>query len=431
MICIDFKIPVSYDHIHGHRTKIHRLPRDTLPEYVEVAIPLKSDEPSLYENILSHTSALGLFDLPAVYAQQPNQRVKGALSTASAPDESTEPEYCELIKLCRSYYHEVAKVLPSLSMLTLRAIASSGELQKALFRAPQELSIIDKYANFMGRFIVFLCRHMKQPLPNFSVILHSDHAQNLTALLSSFQSPGADNDSWLDLLHAMIFSLLTTSTPEFLVSEWKDLFTLFLVALHLINDHGNTTRVSSLVPPNISQAQWCFRVTSAQVILRHLDQFAGDSFTAYETLVKPYLTDGRLTLFTCLRQKMALLSLLAYDELTLPRFMWNATYDVLSIDGFPITLSHFRQSIEFTIGNMRAKFEALFRGCRYDDIIGYVASRTDPVDNLNWFHDHPQNSTQGSSVFNEPGNNFAQYSSRLIKHLARDVTHQKCLVART
>jgi hypothetical protein len=117
---------------------------------------------------------------------------------------------------------------------------------------------------------------------------------------------------------------------------------------------------------------------------------------------------------------MALLSALSYSEPGLPRFGWNAEMTVVSIDGFPIPLKTFRESVDSSLHDMKAKMDELFLGCQWDDILHYIDSRTDANNPGNWFTDRPQSADQNTSVFNFKENGWDKYRQRLLEHLARD-----------
>ncbi|KAH7908979.1 hypothetical protein BJ138DRAFT_1103052 [Hygrophoropsis aurantiaca] len=407
--------------------------------YVEVLPSVVVPETTLYASILSQAEFTGLNRKSVIYNPSENQRPRGPLftltrweqcvtdvnlehlrPTAFPVDKEAEPLYARLVSLVRRYYHSISSSLSSLSTLTLRAINSTSvDMEKRPFSKLQESSTTDRYADFTARFLVFLLRHTLQPISGFNVPLHPNHQSALTHLLFCLREPSPSESDCIDQIHVTIFSLLQFASSEFLQHDWKDPVTLFLVTYHLTDDYGNTSRVA-LVPPSIAQLQWCFRATAALEIIHALPRFDNNSFLAYEQLVKPYLTDGKPTLFTSLRQKMALISSLAHNEHELPRFMWNADYDVLSIDGFPISLPTFRQSIEDTISSINNRVSQLCRGCPVDDLMSHIDSRTNPHAATLWFRDRPQNLAQGASVFNEEGNAFRGFDSRLLKHLSAD-----------
>jgi hypothetical protein len=257
------------------------------------------------QDILDHAQRCGLFAQKTMYVRPTNLRPRGALlaqtnwehcienvdlktlrHTVSKPDKE-EPEFVYLVTLTQQYYKDVAANLGKLSTLTLRAImstSSSGDMEKSPFRPPQEAAMLEKYANFMARFIIFLIRHLKSPVDNFDVPLHPQHTKNLSQLSAHLQSaignpnPASSIETTcMQLLHDAIFSLLSCTSDEFLKKEWKDLFTLFLITYHLSDNFGNTSRVSQ-VPPTISQAQWCFRATAAGEIMIKMPQYDDNSF---------------------------------------------------------------------------------------------------------------------------------------------------------
>ncbi|KAG1720862.1 uncharacterized protein EDB91DRAFT_1088677 [Suillus paluster] len=412
--------------------------------YIEVASSPTITDSNALGAILAHIDECGLYSRDTKYQPAANKRPRGPLLaqtnweqcienvdlkslrlTASKPD--GEPAFQYLIQQTQTYYKFIAANLGRLSTLTLRAIAStspSGNTEKAPFRRPQEDPTLERYANFMSRFIIFLIRHLCQPVDNFDVPLHPLHSHYLKELYAQLKSAlnrssvGADQHC-IDLIHRTVFSLLSCVSDDFLKNEMKDLFTLFLVTYHLSDDYGNTNRAPQ-VPPTISQAQWCFRATAAYEIMEKMPYHENNSFKTYEVLVQRYLVDGPQTLFTGLRQKMALLSALSYSEPGLPRFGWNAEMTVVSIDGFPIPLKTFKNSVNSSLDDLKAKMDELFRGCQWDDILLHIDSRTDPNNPGNWFTDRPQSADQKTSVFSFKENGWDKYQRRLLEHLARD-----------
>ncbi|KAH0827765.1 hypothetical protein J3R83DRAFT_3379 [Lanmaoa asiatica] len=105
---------------------------------------------------------------------------------------------------------------------------------------------------------------MSSPIPGFHIPFHKFHIEELSSLHDTLSS----NDIWtiLSCIHSTILSLLRYLSLEALCNDHRDLFTLFLVAYHLRDDAGNTTKASA-VPPNISTAQWCFRATAILEVL--------------------------------------------------------------------------------------------------------------------------------------------------------------------
>jgi hypothetical protein len=133
------------------------------------------------------------------------------------------------------------KNLDWLLTLTLQAIAStspSGDTEKVPFRCPQEDPTLERYASFIACFIMFLIRHLCQPVDNFDVPLHPKHSHSLKELYNQLLSATNSSSSLfdercVDLIHRTVFSLLSCVSEEFLKNEIKDLFTLFLLPYHL------------------------------------------------------------------------------------------------------------------------------------------------------------------------------------------------------
>lgn len=279
-------------------------------------LSIKSETDAL-RTVLASVAKSGLYAKETTYHRPSNQRPRGPLlaqtnwehcienvdlkilrQTVSHPD--GEPHFLYLLDITREYYKSIAANLGRLSTLTLRALLStspSGELEKAPFRRPQEDPTLEKYGNFLAKFIIFLIRNLSRPIENFDVPLHPQHTANLQTLDSQLRNSISKRSPAVDLIvinsvHEVIFSLLTHVSAEFLKNEMKDLFTLYLITYHLSDDFGNTNRVSQ-VPPTISEAQWCFRATAGAEIYMKMGQFDDNSFeyvftmSIYHTMCLP------------------------------------------------------------------------------------------------------------------------------------------------
>lgn len=77
---------------------------------------------------------------------------------------------------------------------------------------------------------------------------------------------------------------------------------------------------------------------------------------------------------------MALLSMLSYIEPELSCFAWNPEIPVVYIDRCLIPLKTFKNSVDLSLDNMKAKMDKLFHGCQWDDILYYINSHTDSND---------------------------------------------------
>jgi hypothetical protein len=127
----------------------------------------------------------------------------------------------------------------------------------------------------MSLFIIFLLRHKADPIPGFAVPFHSDHMVQLSLLRDILHS-----DDLLKLsrqIHSVVLSTLMNPGHKALLSDHKDLFTLFPLSYHLKDDSGNMTRVSA-IPPNISAIQWCLRATIVREISEKATLYDGDTF---------------------------------------------------------------------------------------------------------------------------------------------------------
>lgn len=273
-----------------------------LMSYIEVANCHSITDTDALGAILAHVEKCGLYTRDTTYKPAVNKRPRGPLlaqtnweqciknvdlkclrETALKPE--NQPEFDYLIQETQSYYKFIAANLGRLSTLTLWALVStspSGDTEKAPFRRPQEDPTLERYANFMSRFIIFLIRHLCQPIDNFDVPLHPQHCHYLKELHALLKSSSKHNSVDVDqrcveLIHHTVFSLLSCVSDEFLKNEMKDLFTLFLLTYHLSDDHGNTNRAHQ-VPPTISQAQWCFRATAAYEIMQMMSYYENNSF---------------------------------------------------------------------------------------------------------------------------------------------------------
>ena len=124
-------------------------------------------------------------------------------------------------------------------------------------------------------------------------------------------------------------------------------------------------------------------------------------------------------MFNILREHITLISAISYQEPGLPRFCWDMTMTVLSIDGYAIPLARIREAIHSTIDAIERDLDALFGSCPYRDILEYIDSRLDP-DPERWFQDRPQDYTYGTSLFNNQHNSLGRYQDRLLTHMASD-----------
>jgi hypothetical protein len=124
-------------------------------------------------------------------------------------------------------------------------------------------------------------------------------------------------------------------------------------------------------------------------------------------------------MFNILREHITLISAISYQEPGLPRFCWDMSMSVLSIDGYAIPLARIRQAIHSAIEAIERGLDALFGSCTYQDVLRYIDSHLDPNPDQ-WFHDRPQDYTYGVSLFNNQQNGLEQHQHRLLTHMVSD-----------
>ena len=83
----------------------------------------------------------------------------------------------------------------------------------------------------MSLFLIFLLCHAANPVPGFSVPLHPDHTTHLVSLKNMLLAE--DSPEHPSQIHTLILSLLNYLSHEVVLSDWKDLLTLFLLSYHL------------------------------------------------------------------------------------------------------------------------------------------------------------------------------------------------------
>jgi hypothetical protein len=108
---------------------------------------------------------------------------------------------CYLLDITHQYYKNIADNLSHLSTLALQALLStspSGDFEKAQFQHPQEDPTIEKYGNFLTKFVIFLLHNLYQPIENFDVPLHLQHTSNLKTLDSQLQNTISKHSSDVD-----------------------------------------------------------------------------------------------------------------------------------------------------------------------------------------------------------------------------------------
>lgn len=157
-----------------------------------------------------------------------------------------------------------------------------------------------------------------------------------------------------------------------------------------------------------------FLFSSSELSMPHLN------FRTYEALVKPFLTIGRPSLFNTLREQMALLSALSYQEPGLPRFLWSPDYRVVSIDGFPLQLSTLITGIHAIITQTEISLDHVLRQCPLSDCWSHIDRALDPTQPKHWFTDKSREDQSGYSFLTDPANGLQHYRHSLLRHFLRD-----------
>jgi len=179
--------------------------------------------------------------------------------------------------------HSDTYTLQTLSKRTTRTIYLSAllmdicrkDLKKLPFHKPEQSETVDRDSDFITLFTCFLIRTQKSSVSSYDVVLHPQTLRRLQDLHDSLSS--GSEEEVVDLFHLFLYSLLANPSLDFLADEWKDPFRLFLIAVHLQDDHGTFSR-TPLIPPTISKAQWGFRATCAEEVKIRKEEFQGNCF---------------------------------------------------------------------------------------------------------------------------------------------------------
>ncbi|KAF5366490.1 hypothetical protein D9615_010644 [Tricholomella constricta] len=345
-------------------------------------------------------------------------------ATAFPGNEKTEPHFHSMTNIAREYYHQIMKQISDLGVLTRRYIRSanpSEELHQIPFSQPQERSTVDKNADFIAYFLVFLLRHIISPMEKFTVSLHPTTVNHLVTLQDMLEAPDHSSADVIPCFHDCVWSILSLCSKEFEECETRDPFSPFLIAYHLVDDHGTYASVTQF-PHNIARAQWGFRATACWEILCLKPSNENKGHFCYQKYIAPFIHDGGQTTFTVLRQYMKLFSALAKKHAGFARFNWNSEKTVLSIDGFSLQLKSFYESIPTSLDDLKVLISRLFRQCSYDDILAHIDKRLDPDHKRasQWFRDRPLENALKYSIFEEPENGLQKFQSRLLDHLCQD-----------
>lgn len=141
----------------------------------------------------------------------------------------------------------------------------------------------------------------------------------------------------------------------------------------------------------------------------------------YEKRIQEYLTEGGPTLYSYLCHYFSHFQYLAKAEPNIPQLNWNVGETVLSIDGHPIIIDRYVQSIKDLLQNCRDQVAELFGSCPYQDIEAIIRRHTDPSDTDNWFRENPRNEDAGYSFIGENLHVFVNeeqdMTQRLLQHV--------------
>ncbi|GAV98674.1 dna partial [Lentinula edodes] len=408
--------------------------------YVEIIPDPKCKSKSLL-SIEQSASACNLLENPEVFNTASNEREKNAVfaqsrwdellegvniaalrQTISTPDLPTLASFKRLRLVAREYYEDVSKSIGQVPVLVRRYIASSNpnDLKHKPFRRPQEVKTVIEDAYRTAQFVAFLITTHQFPVDSFPVPLHPSLQAQLKTLRTEVEDENCTISQLKETFHESVWLILSCPSDEYLRDELMCPFTRFLIAVNL-KDSGAFVR-ASVIPPIIAQPQWCFRATALKEVLKRLTDFNGDPLLTYQTVVQRFITDGRSVLFTTLRQNMNLFRALATRQQGLARFNWNIGRSVITIDGFPISVSSFVDGVRSTIVEVEGNIRRLFCGCLYDDILQHIDEASVPhkTGQPRWFRDRPTNNDFRYSFFEEAENGFENYRSRLLDHLSKD-----------
>ncbi|KAJ3846448.1 hypothetical protein EV368DRAFT_89011 [Lentinula lateritia] len=383
-------------------------------------------------NLLEHSQVFSLAsnerEKNAVFAQSRwDELLDGVnltllIATISNSKRDAFVSFQRLKRIAREYYKGVADRLTTLPVLTRRYLLSSSttNLKHQPFRRPQELKTVIEDSDRTSQFIAFLIVHIDAPVDGFPIPLHPEVTVHLTDLAVSLKNETVPDSELGNTIHEAVWLILTRPSDHYIRNELMCPFTRFIIAATL-NEAGTFVR-AKVITPVMAQAQWCFRATGAEEVIRLQSAYNGDSLMAYKTHVERYLTDGHPVLFTTLRQNMNFLRALASRQQGLARFSWNIERTVISIDGFPIAVSSYISGVHNTVKNVTTQIDHLFRGCNYSDILQLIDDAMVPAQSgqPRWFRDRPTGDKIRYSFFEEPENGLQELRPRLLNHLIED-----------
>ncbi|KAJ3884056.1 hypothetical protein GG344DRAFT_84647, partial [Lentinula edodes] len=292
--------------------------------FVEVLSSNSSASPSLH-HIEEAADSCNLLDHEQVFTLASNEREKNAVFAQSRWDEvldgvnltslmatissSKRDAYVSFKRLkavAREYYKEVTERLSTLPVLTRRYILSSSttNLKHQPFRRPQEMKTVLEDSDRTAQFLAFLIVHINTPVDHFPIPLHPEvtgHLESLSLNLSNESTPDSELGN---AIHEAVWLILSRPSTQYIQNELMCPFTRFIIAATL-KDSGTFVR-AKVITPVMAQAQWCFRATAAEEVIRLQSAYNGDS------LFIPDFFPRSLNLFT----GPLLITLLVHTNLT-------------------------------------------------------------------------------------------------------------------
>lgn len=271
----------------------------------------------------------------------------------------------------------------------------------------------------MGRFLCFLIRTQRSPVPGFPVPLHVEVLTALESLLEALQSK--DEEVIGVSIHNAIWRSLSYPSREFQRDDRLCPYSRFLLTTCVRDEEGHFLSPVAITP-TISQMQWCFRATACSQILRIQDSGQGDDdIEVYTNYIERWLTDGKKSSFTCLRQYQALFSTLAGLVSGPPRIMWDSTKTILSLDTNPIPVLRVKQAAFDVAVRLEELIHNLCDGMDTRDLFALIDRRLDSraANCDQWFMDSPRNVENGYSFLTDPRNELAPFRNSLMRYFCR------------
>ncbi|KAJ3858461.1 hypothetical protein EV359DRAFT_68999, partial [Lentinula novae-zelandiae] len=396
--------------------------------FVEV-LPTTSSTSSSLQHIEKAADSCSLLEHDHVFTLASNEREKNAvfaqsrwdevlngvnltllMATISSSKRDAFVSFKRLKLIARDYYKEVTERLPTLPILTRRYLLSSStsNLKHQPFRRPQDLKTIIEDSDRTSQFIAFLIVHIESPVERFPIPLHPEVTHHLLTLSNNLSNESTPDLELGNAIHQAVWLILSKPSNQFIIAA-------------MLKESGTFVR-AKVITPVMAQAQWCFRATAAEEVIRLQSAYNGDSLLAYKNHVERYITDGHPVLFTTLRQNMNFLRALASRQQGLARFNWNMERTVISIDGFPIAVSSYIRGVHDTIKTVTSQIDHLFRGCPFSDILQLIDDAMVPTQSgqPRWFRDRPTADKIRYSFFEEAENGLQELRPRLLNHLIED-----------